>query len=248
MFKKKTQITGFVDIHNHILPGIDDGAKNMQEAVEMIRIAYEEGIRSILVTPHYNVNRPYSTKKEIQEAFLIVKEHIEKSYEDLSLYVGNEVFYSTQIDECYEKEDILLLAGTRYTLVEFMPSDSFDHIRTGLNSIIMLGYTPVLAHFERYYSLVDNISRVEELRSMGVIIQANAQSILGEYGTTIKKQLKGYLKKNLIDIVATDAHSPRSRAPRLREVSDLIARKYGQDYMQTVLIDNPQKIVSGEYI
>ncbi len=248
MFKKKTQIVGFVDIHNHILPGIDDGAKNMQETTQMIRIAYEEGIRSILVTPHYNVNRPYSTKEEIQEAFLKVKEHIEKSYEDLSLYVGNEVFYSTEIEEYYENEDILLLAGTRYTLVEFMPNDSYDHIRAGLNNIIMLGYTPVLAHFERYFNLVESMNRVEELKNMGVIIQANAQSILGNYGTTIKKQLKGYLKKNLIDIVATDAHSPRSRAPRLREVSDLLARKYGKDYMQAILIDNPQKIVSGEYI
>lgn len=236
-----------VDIHSHILAGIDDGAKNLKETIKMIDIAIEEGIDAIIATPHYEIGIEPEVLTKYQEVYDSVLQYIESQEIPLQLYQGNEIYYSESIPELLQKGDIHTMNGTRYILVEFSPVVEFSSMERALSKLLYAGYWPILAHTERYMAL-RKIDRVEELIRMGAYIQLNTSAIIGKEGWQTKRYCHQLLKKRLVHAIGTDAHSSHHRRPQMVECLAWLDKKYGTSYRKEISEDNPQSILKGEKI
>lgn len=184
-----------VDTHCHILPEVDDGAKNMEETRQMLQEAYEDGIRYIIATPHHHPRRGRKSPKQLRRQLKLVREEAAQISGELRIYLGTEIYFGQDIPERLREEQILTMNRTRYVLVEFSPGDPFEYICQGIQQIQMKGYEVILAHIERYQCMYKNIENAEHLKHMGVRIQVNADSITGESGWKAKR-----LVRRLIEI------------------------------------------------
>lgn len=239
---------GYFDIHSHVLPGIDDGAKNIEESKKMLYTAYENGIRNIIATPHYREGRYTASKEEINLAFKDVNELIQDEGLDITLYLGNEIYYNHNISSLLLNNKIFTMAGSNYVLLEFSPMISYQDMRMALQDIIMSGYWPILAHFERYINVNNKDSNIDEIYNMGVCIQVNASTITGSIFSKSGKLAKKLLKYDMIDFIATDSHNNNIRAPKLNDTVGYLKKKYGQDLVDKLLYVNPMKIINNEEI
>jgi tyrosine-protein phosphatase YwqE len=194
------------DMHSHLIPGIDDGAKELAQSVEMIRFFKELGYKKIITTPHimsdYYKNSPeiilQGKEKVINE---LIKNKIEISFEVAAEYYLDENFE----DKIKTKE--LLTFGKKYILFElpmFSEPPNLNHIIFDLQ---LAGYTPVLAHPERYPYWHNNINKYDEIRSKGVLLQVNLLSFTGTYSPEVKKIAQKLVDKNWVDLCGTDAHN-----------------------------------------
>lgn len=238
MSRSKQKTAFLLDMHCHILPEVDDGAKDMKEAMEMLHIAWQEGITHIICTPHYKNHRRSVSGQALTKAFQNFKAQAEQSGCDISLYLGNEIFYFRDLEQAIDEGKIQGMNGSGYFLVEFYPKDSYTTIRNGLDDIQSLGFTPVLAHIERYECLTRQFAYVEELYQMGVHIQVNAASIMGELGLATKLFTRKLLKLELVDYIGTDAHSAKGRAPKMTKCRDYLYKKYEKQYIDAILYKN----------
>ena len=237
-----------IDIHCHIMPGVDDGARDAATSLEMLKIAQKSGIEHIVLTPHHkpmhhNVSPDHNQKytKALQE--MAVKNGI-----DVKLYSGNEIYYSDETFDELVSGRICTLAGSDYVLVEFHPTNPYKAIHNAIYQVQAAGYIPILAHVERYSDMVSHSSYVEEMVDMGCYIQVNASSIMGKYGFGISHFTKKLLKNHLVHFVATDAHDTDKRAPKLSECREFIGRKFGWDYSDRLLWNNPMCVIKNETI
>lgn len=239
---------GYIDIHSHLLPGIDDGAKDFHTSMEMFRIAEKNGISQMILTPHYKPMHHNASPDGIAKLIEQLNTALMKEKIHMELYVGNELYYSSDIVSLLDEGKACSLANSSYVLVEFGPIDGYEHIRNGIYQMIAGGYRPVLAHAERYDCLRVKPERIRELVGMGCYIQLNAGSILGQSGFGIKRFAKQMLKKQLVHFVATDAHNAKKRAPHLLKCGKYINRKYGWAYARALLYGNPIHVIRNEDI
>lgn len=163
----------FYDIHSHILAKVDDGAETFEMSCRMLDMAYEEGIRHLCVTPHYNRHNADDAErpKKVMRAFRALELYAKKQYEDMHLYRGNEVMYFPDMVKYLDSGSITTMNGGRYVLVEYKPNASYHNVYSGLQQILYGGYLPVLAHVERLDCLIDEWDKLEELKESGVILQ-----------------------------------------------------------------------------
>lgn len=238
MFRKK-EAEYMVDVHCHMIPGVDDGSRSMQETLQMLKIAERQGTTHVIVTPHFKNGHHNASPKKVEGLLNDIRAEAEEAGINISLYQGNEVFYYDEMCEELDTGKISTINGTGYVLVEFLPTDTFVYIRNALDNIISEGYTPILAHVERYSCMLDNTDNVSELRQLGVSIQTNASSITGDTGKDIKKYVHKLLKDKLIDYVGTDSHRAEGRRiPGMKACSELLYKKYDKDYVDEILYLN----------
>lgn len=238
----------YTDIHSHILPGIDDGSKDPATSLQMLRIAADQGITQIILTPH---NKPMRHNAGPQKLVSMTKELQAKAVEDgleIKLYTGNELYYRSGLAEEIADGKACTMAGSKYVLTEFNPMDDYDYIRNGIYSLTAGGFQPILAHVERYTKVCIKTDRVEDLINMGCYIQINAGSVMGQLGFGTELFTRKLLKEHLVHFVATDAHDTGKRSPKLAECASYINRKYGRDYMQELFFENPMHVIRDEYI
>lgn len=237
-----------IDIHSHILPAVDDGSESSQMSLEMLRIAWDEGIRKIILTPH---NKPMrhnvscETMKKMMQELLEIARHQGMKFD---FFTGNEIYYSSEAVSRLEEKKACTLAGSEYVLMEFGPMDDYDYIRNGIYQVMAGGYHPVLAHAERYKNVCIKAERARELVEMGCYIQLNAGSIMGQYGYGTKQFCKKLLKQQLVHFVATDAHNTGKRGPYLAECKRYLMKKTGEAYTKRILYENPMCIIRNEYL
>ena len=230
---------GYCDVHCHILPGLDDGAKDVNEALKMIEIAKQSGITNIIFTPHYKIGRCEPSKDKITGAMNKLKEKI--SDKDMNFYVGTELMFSEDCVELLENDKLFSMNDSKCILVEFRPADSIRYIKESLYKIVCTGYTPVLAHIERYDNLIEAYDDIEEIIEMGAYIQVNADSVTGKYGSKIKKFIKMLMKYDMLHFIGTDAHGADKRTPDIAKCAKYIEKKFGKEYRDELLIGNPKK-------
>ena len=213
IFLKKKQIPlnhffskGFVDIHSHLLPGIDDGAKNIDQSLALILEMRSYGIKNFITTPHVlgdvypNSSASIQTKlKEVQEAL------ISKGISDVSLKAAAEYMLDEQFTELLEKDDILTLKDN-FILVEMSYFNAPFNIYDLLFEIQLKGYKPILAHPERYNFYHHDINHYYNLKKAGCLFQLNLLSLTEHYGKGVQKTSEKLLKENLYDFVGTDTH------------------------------------------
>lgn len=245
--KESEKITGFVDIHSHIVPGVDDGSKSLQMSLDMLEIAYYEGVRTIVATPHYHPGKTKCDATKIRQNYNMLREHMKKVYPDMELLLGREVYCDYGAIEALEnEEELLAMSDTDYVLIEFSPGVEYSVMLNHIRRVIMLGYIPIIAHIERYRCIVEKISRAEEVKEQGTVIQINASSVNGNGGWKLNSFVKKMIKNGIVDVIATDAHDTDIRAPHMSDAYAYVQKKYGVDVARRLFIKNPYKIINNE--
>lgn len=239
---------GYFDIHSHILPGVDDGAKDMNETRRMLLAAYEEGIRIIVATPHYVAGRTNMAVDRLISIYEEVKQVAGDGANEVQIILGNELLYNLGLIDALKRGDALTIDSTRYILVEFLPSTSFREIWEGINHCIFAGYIPILAHTERYRCLLKDYKLVDDLIKSGTYIQLNLSCITGR-GLDAKVIFSHrLLKRGWVHFMGTDTHNAHERAPYAKDAVALIKRKYGQYTVRKLLWENPMTMIEDKHL
>ena len=192
-------ITKMKDIHCHILNGIDDGSKTIEESIRILREAYNNGITDIVLTPHYIKNSSYSCNNKGKNKLLnILKEEASNNNIDINLYLGNEIMIDEDIIELIKKGEASTINDTKYVLIEFPMHSLNNNIEDILFLMIRNGYIPIIAHPERYRFVQQDPSLIYELIDTGVLMQANYGSFIGQYGNKTKLIAKKLIENNMI--------------------------------------------------
>ena len=228
-----------VDIHCHILPGVDDGAPDMETSRAMIRDAYEQGVRYIIATPHYRPEMFEPSMKKVIRVYHELRDDAEEV--GIGLRLGCEYYRNEQMIRHLDKKLRPTMLGSRYVLTEFSTNDSFVTVRNYIYELITKGYRAIVAHVERY-SCCQEPERIQELKKLGAQIQINADSVLGYEGHTIRKFCAGLMKDDLVDFIGSDAHNLEGRKMNLGKCATYVRKKMGQDYAEEIFVDNPRRI------
>ena len=238
-------MTGYIDIHNHILPGLDDGPALLQDAVEMARVAYKTAITTIIATPHHNeCNHP--SKSEILASFELLHFALKKAEVPVKIYPGNELRISPDLPEKLKAGTVLPLAESEYILLEFPFEGTPFYAEEIVFRLRIEGWIPILAHPERIYDIQRKPERLEKFINMGCMVQVNSNSITGALGRASLDTAVKLLKRGWVDIIATDAHEAHTRIPDFTDALTAAAKVVGREAAQTFVRDNPGKIFSAK--
>lgn len=236
-----------IDIHSHILPELDDGARSLDEAVEMARIATDDGITTMVATPHaFNGLSQDPETAEVVDRVAALQEAIDEAVGGrLRVIPGNEVHFTHDAAEQAGAGRATTLNRGPYMLVEFpsmqvplLAADLFAKIRRA-------GLTPILAHPERNRELQRHPSRLTAFILSGVRVQVTAMSVTGRFGSDARRTVETLLRHDMVHMIATDAHRPRSRPPVLSEARDRAAELVGAEAARKLVDDHPRAVIEG---
>ncbi|MDG4515452.1 capsular polysaccharide biosynthesis protein Cps4B [Streptococcus suis] len=240
-----------IDIHSHIIFGVDDGPKTIEESLSLIGEAYRQGVRYIVATSHRRKGMFETPEKVIMTNFLQLKEAVSEVYPEIRLCYGAELYYSKDILSKLEKKKVPTLNGSRYILLEFSMNTPWKEIQEAVNEVTLLGLTPVLAHIERYDALAFHAERVEELIDKGCMTQVNSshvlkQGLIGDRTKEFKKRVQFFLEQDLVHCVASDMHNTTTRPPFMKEAYQLVKNEYGEDRAKALFKKNPLMILKNQ--
>lgn len=235
-----------IDIHCHILPGVDDGAQDIQETKRMLQIAWEEGIDTMIATPHYRHRYIENTAECLQERLEMARKAARRISPEFRIYLGNEIYYSHESAEALQSGRAFSMADSRYVLTEFSTGKPYQEIEAALREFQMNGFQPIIAHAERYECLLEEPGRVEDLVDMGAYVQVNAKTVTGGNGRSGKSFVKKLLKYELVHFIGTDAHGIRQRAPEMKKCYTYLKRKIGEARAEELCGGNAWKILQKE--
>lgn len=243
-------MNGWIDIHCHVLPHVDDGAESVEMALLMLRTAAEEGIEKIIITPHQKADRRCVTPEGILHRMEELQELAGKEHIPVQLYPGNEIFYRHGLAELLEQGKIRTLADSRYVLIEFFPGEDYSYIRDALGRVASFGFWPVLAHVERYVNVISRVDGMMRLKEdTGCYFQMNAASVTGGYGFAVKKLARKLLREELVDFIATDAHRNEGmRDPKMKACAEWVEKRMGRERMEQIFRKNPEAILQDRVI
>lgn len=236
-----------IDCHNHTLPGLDDGAKDLAMALDMGRLARSSGIRTIIATPHH-LNGTFSNKrKDILRRVMKLRTAFAENDIDLDVYPGSELHLVPELPRQLSSGEALTLGDRgRAALVE-LPKRSIPRgTERILEQILEQGITPVLAHPERNSELLVHRNRIRAWVQMGCRVQLTAQSCAGAFGRSIQQASRDWCEAGLVHLVASDAHRPRGRTPDLRAGITAVTRWIGPDAVELMTRTNPERLLRGE--
>jgi len=238
-----------IDLHSHYLHDVDDGARTLEDSLEMLRIAAEDGVTHMVATPHqfhpagYHVEAPLA-----RERFEEVGRAARDAGIDVALSLGAEIHFSENIPEGLAEGSLLPIAeGSRYFLFE-LPTTSLPAEELLFEIIFMFqtrGFYPVLAHPERNFDVMDDPKIAARLRERGVLLQLTALSITGGFGRKSRRASKRLLQWGVADVIASDAHNPDRRPPGLSEAVRVAAKWVGADRAERMVTETPRRILSG---
>lgn len=238
--------SGFVDIHTHILPGVDDGAQEVETALEMVRLAYESGTRVLFLTPHYRGKFKANTPEYLHDSFKAFEQAVRERFPEMRLVLGHEIHYQTDIPERLSVGRILTMDDSEYVLLEFRSNSLRTEIIRGVVDVARSGYTPIIAHAERYEAFRKDFSLVHEVLSRGALIQLNADSVMGTHGFFVKRFCSKILKRENAHFIASDAHDTTMRVPVLEKCFAYVKGKYGEDYALRLFSRNAQIVMENK--
>lgn len=204
---------GFIDIHTHVLPGVDDGARDMEEACRMLEQAAAQGVTAVIATPHGFGGCSAQELKTLAEE---LQRRIRDRLPGLSIYLGQEHYYHEELLDSLACGLALTMAGSRSVLVEFSPAASYQMLYRGIRRLAAAGYQPVLAHMERYRCLREE-HHLRELLEDGCLMQMNCDSIRGRIFDPDVRWCRRQIKAGRIHLLASDMHRMDCRPPELGE-------------------------------
>ena len=239
-------MSGFVDIHTHILPGVDDGAADLQQACDMVRMAYENGTVALFLTPHYRDDYSDYSPARLQMRFAQLQNLIAEEVPEVQLYLGTEVRFDSGVPEKLQQGQILAMNGSRFVLLEFSHRALRSQILLGVSELLRYGFTPVIAHAERCNAFYEFPELMAEVLRLGACIQINAGSVMGCHGFAVKRFTRKLLKARQVHFVASDAHDCQNRTPLLKKCFLWVSKKCGQEYAKQVFCANAREMMEPE--
>ncbi|MCQ2492545.1 MAG: hypothetical protein MJ087_05845 [Lachnospiraceae bacterium] len=242
-----------IDIHAHILPGIDDGAYNMDMALDMADIAVSGGTSIIVATPHADLDNARARFKNYYgRRFIMNLQAFRKALDEegipLTVLSGQEISLKRSTLSKINNEDLISLNHSDYYLVEFEFDEDPAVMEVRLMELLHEGCIPIIAHPERYYAMQDDPRWLYNWSHAGCLVQINRGSVLGRFGEECKSVSDYLLEHNLVTCIASDAHSSRQRSTYMGDVSDYLEDEYSYDFAKRLLYDNPKKIIENKPI
>ncbi|WP_148630512.1 tyrosine-protein phosphatase [Bacillus sp. E214] len=236
-----------IDIHSHILPNLDDGAKSLEESLNMARLAVSNGIETIIATPHHK-NGKYENEKEcILSSVKQLNEELEKKQIPLTVLPGQEVRVYGELLEDMEQGFIQTVNDSSYLLIEFPSNYVPRYANTLFFDLLQRGINPILVHPERNAAIADNPNLLYDFIQQGISAQITSGSIVGKFGKKIKKLSTDLIEANLIHFVASDAHNVSSRQFWMNEALDELEKQFGLDQIY-YFEENAELLISGQTI
>ena len=203
-FKDKQSLVD-VDIHSHLIPKIDDGAKDMERSIELILALKEMGYKKLITTPHVS-DMFLNSSEDILKGYNKLKEELSSRKIDIEIEVAAEYYADNHFEELLKKKDLLTFGEEKYLLFELSYFTPHQDLESLVYDIKLAGYTPVLAHPERYIYLHDSIDKYRDIKSMGVLFQINLVSIEHYYSSKIAKVVKELIVNGMVDFIGSDTH------------------------------------------
>jgi len=222
-----------IDIHAHILPALDDGSNDLEESLEMARMAVAEGIHTVIATPHHRNGQYDNEAEQVQEAVRFLQEQLEVHEIPLKVSPGQEIRGYSDLLRDWESGGLLTLAGSSYLLLEFPAGEVPRHAREWIYELGIFGVTAVIAHPERNKELAGNFHALAELIEAGALAQVTSHSLTGAFGRSIQKTSIQMCNSRLIHFVASDAHNLRTRPFALKEAYNSLAKETSQEVADT---------------
>lgn len=219
-----------VDMHSHILPGIDDGAQNTEESIFLIRKMMKLGIKKIIATPHIMADYYKNTPETIGNALTILKAELEKEQIDIEIETAAEHYFDETFEARVSNKKVLTM-GDNYVLFEYSFISQPPNVFPVLQKMNDLGYKPILAHPERYTYL--DIDQLRIMRDWGCSFQLNTISLTGYYGKEIKKNAENLVDAQMIDFISSDMHHPKH--------AQAFQNALNMPYLERLMFEHPLK-------
>lgn len=232
-----------IDIHSHVLYGLDDGAQTIEDSVAMVRMAAEHGTTDLVATPHANPNYHFDPQ--------IVRERVDEVAEAsgniLHLHTGCDFHLSfDNIQDAIAHPRKYTINQRRYLMVEFSDLMIFNNTADIFSRLLEAGMTPVITHPERNGLLRQRVDQIAQWVESGVCVQVTAQSLLGEFGRRAKEFSRTLLDRKLVHFLASDAHDCEHRPPRLDLAYEWVKDRYGEEWAEALCVTNPRATLTGE--
>ncbi|KIO68272.1 Manganese-dependent protein-tyrosine phosphatase [Caldibacillus thermoamylovorans] len=236
-----------IDIHCHILPGLDDGAQNLNDSLDMARAAVSNGIHKVVATPHHKTSRYNNPKSAIVEKVNELNELLQENQVPLEVLLGQGVRVFGDFVEDFKNEQILTVNLQNYVLVELPSNHVPSYTEQLFYDIQMNGLTPIIVHPERNSQIVEQPDKLYNLIEKGALSQVTASSVTGELGKKIQRFTFQLIDANLTHFIATDAHNITSRPFNLAEAYDVVEKEYGIEFVD-MFMENAEHIIGGKMI
>jgi protein-tyrosine phosphatase len=229
-----------IDIHSHVLWGIDDGAVTLEESQAMLEAAAGDGTTGIVATPHHNEQFAYD-RAVVEER---IAELAGRTPASLKVYRGCEFHMNfDNIEQLLQGPKAYTLNGSRYLLLECPDAHIGTYTESVLDRLMVAGVVPILAHPERNPQLQKSIDRLERWVELGCLVQVTSLSIIGAFGGSARAAGLRILDSGLAHVVASDAHDPEHRHTRMSQARDAVCRRLGEDAAELLFTDNPGAVV-----
>ena len=242
-----------IDIHAHILPGVDDGSPSPESSLEMAALAVESGVRAVIATPHCNLPVELDEGGGLDAAG--VRRHtaglnsmLSQEGIPLRIYPGMEIFGTMETAKRLRAGTLCTLAGSCYPLIEFPFVDYDEEATEILASVLRLGLRPIVAHPERYRYTQRQPQLLNLWMDMGCLLQINRGSLLGRFGEREEELSHALVGRGFAAFVASDAHSSVVRTPWMRDVWELLSREYSPETAHALLEGNPARVLQNQEI
>ena len=210
-----------IDIHSHVIFGVDDGAKTLEQSLQIIKEEIDNGITDLICTPHYRAGMFDASIESIEKNFLILKEEVSKQNLSINLYLGREVYFDKSL---YKNIDCYKLNSKNIILLEFSYYENPD-VEEIIYNLTRIGYSAIIAHVERYSYLT--INDFKRLKDNNIFFQINASTIVGKSGLKNKRLAFKLIKEGLVDFISSDIHYNRNNF--MKQSYDVIYKKFGKD-------------------
>lgn len=237
-----------IDFHSHIIYGVDDGAKDIEMSIQILKEAKKAGFTDIVLTPHYIKNGYTKNKIEIEKIKNEIEQRLEKEHIIINLYQANEVYIMEDITDFINDGIISTINNTKYVLFELPMTTEMLNLKSVVYGLISNGNIPIIAHPERYTYIQQNPNKLLELIEDGVLFQMNIGSILGQYGKIAEKTAKKLLKHNMVHFLGTDTHRPNMIYNKIGEVIEKLNKILSKEQVDNLLENNARKALQNEKI
>lgn len=236
-----------IDMHTHVLFGVDDGAKTIENSLDLIKEEVNKGVSKIILTPHFKKRHGETNVEKITENFIILKEIVCKENLKVELFLGSEVYLDHNYYDTIWNEPIITLAGSNYVLIEFSMTDVPKNIPEICYEANLKGFIPIIAHVERYDILYDNTQLIKDILNEGAHFQINASTIVKKEEKESFKFANYLLKNELISFVASDVHNRDSRAFYLEKAYSVVNKTCSHNYAEKIFKENQEKVIMNKY-
>ncbi|MEY8354671.1 CpsB/CapC family capsule biosynthesis tyrosine phosphatase [Lachnospiraceae bacterium 54-53] len=230
----------YFDIHCHLIPGVDDGSKNIKESLAALKEEYDQNVRWVICTPHVTADLTLQAAENMKTAFFELEKRLKKTDfgNEMELYLGCELMYSESLAEKLDRGEIWTMAGTSYILVEFFPSAAYEELYHAVRRLSSKGYIPVLAHIERYSCLYKKTERIRELQELGAYCQVNASSLKGSVFDRKTAYVRKLCRSGLVHFLATDSHGMTYRPPDIKKGAEWVVNNCDSRLGEKLLCQN----------